>query len=390
MKKRELLMIIIVLLLGIGAFTGYSLFASDGQNSVKQPEQKAQSIEEIQAAEGKPVKVNSVMQQDITITQTFYGTAKPYAEANVQCKYSGKIVSLKGREGDSVQAGETIVQFEKTDDTLDINRAEASKNAALETVKQAESNFETAQKTVARNQELFKQGFLAKQSLDELQNSLQVAQATLSSAREQVKTYDANIQLLRNKMKDLTITAPISGIIDKKNFNENEIPGANDTIYHIVDIHQVYIDIDVPETYISQIRENMPIEVLFDSLSGQKFNGIVERIIPTGNAANRNFTAKVLVQNPDFAIKPGMFARTNAAMESIPNALLLDKKALLQEGDKYYVFKVAGGQAQKAIVDVKYRDERHVGVVSTELTASDQVVIEGARMLSPNDRVNVL
>lgn len=390
MKKRELFIIAVVLLLGIGAFTGYSLFASDGQESAKQPEQKAQSIEEIQAAEGKPVKVSSVTQQDITITQTFYGTAKPYAEANVQCKYSGKIVSLKGKEGDSVQAGETIVQFEKTDDSLAISQAEASKNAMLEAVKQAESNFETAQKTVARNQELFKQGFLAKQSLDELQNQLQVAQATLSSAREQVKTSDASIQMLRNKMKDLTIAAPISGIIDKKIFNENEIPGANDTIYHIVDIHQVYIDIDVPETYISQIRENMPIDVLFDSLSGQKFQGLVERIIPTGNAANRNFTAKVLVQNPDLAIKPGMFARTNAALETIPNALLLDKKALLQEGEKYYVFKVADGQAQKVEVEVKFRDEKSVGVLSMELTPTDQVVIEGARMLSPNDRVKTL
>ena len=389
MKKREFLIGVVIVIIGIGAFKAYSLFASD-QDSVKQPEPQAQSIEEIQAAEGKPVRVSAVAQQDIAITQTFYGTVQPYAEANVQGKYSGKIVMLKGKEGDSVQAGEAIVQFEKTDDSLELNRAEASKNAALEAVKQAESNFETAQKTVARNQELFKEGFLAKQSLDELQNQLQVAQATLSSAREQAKTYDANIQLLRNKMKDLTIAAPITGIIDKKYFNLNEIPGANDTIYHIVDIRQVYVEIDVPESQISQVRENMPIDVVIDSLDGQHFSGVVERIIPTGNAANRNFTAKVLVQNPDLAIKPGMFARTSATVESIPNALLLDKKALLQEGEKYYVFKVADGQAQKVEVTIKFRDEKNVGVFSTELNPNDHVVTEGARMLSPNDRVKTL
>jgi len=390
MKKRELFIITVVLLLGIGAFTGYSLFASDGQDSAKQPEQQAQSIEEIQAAEGKPVRVSAVAQQDIAITQTFYGTVQPYAEANVQGKYSGKIVMLKGKEGDSVQAGEAIVQFEKTDDTLELNRAEASKNAAFEAVKQAESNFETIQKTVARNQELFKEGFLAKQSLDELQNQLQVAQATLSSAKEQAKTYDAGIQLLRNKMKDLTIAAPITGIIDKKYFNLNEISGANDTIYHIVDIRQVYVEIDVPESQISQVREQMPIDVMIDSLNGQHFSGVVERIIPTGNAASRNFTAKVLVQNPDLAIKPGMFARTSATVESIPNALLLDKKALLQDGEKYYVFKVADGQAQKVEVAIKFRDEKNVGVFSAELNPNDYVVTEGARMLSPNDRVKTL
>ena len=85
-----------------------------------------------------------------------------------------------------------------------------------------------------------------------------------------------------------------------------------------------------------------------------------------------------------------MFARTSATVESIPNALLLDKKALLQEGEKYYVFKVADGQAQKVEVTIKFRDEKNVGVFSTELNPNDHVVTEGARMLSPNDRVKTL
>ncbi len=389
MKKRDLSVVAIVLLLGIGAFTGYSLFASE-QNSVKQPEQQAQSIEDIQAAEGKPVRVSQVTQQDITITQTFYGSITPYAEANVQCKFGGTIVMLKGKEGDSVTAGEPVVQFDKKDIELQLQQAQASKNAASEAVNQAESNFATVKKTAERNQELFKGGFIARQSLDEIQNQVQLAQATVASAKEQVKTAEAQIQLLRNSMKDLTMTAPIDGIIDEKHFNVNEIPASGDVIYHVVDIRQVYVDIEVPETHISQIRENMPIDVVIDSLNGQQFSGVVERIIPTGNAANRNFTAKVLVQNADLSIKPGMFARANAKVESFPNALMLDKKALLKELEQYYVFKVTDGQAQKVAVNVKFRDENSVGVLSDELTQADQVVIEGARMLAQNDRVKVL
>lgn len=389
MKKKGLFIIMIVLTLGVAAFAGYSLFAST-QGFADEPEQQAKSVEEIQAAEGKPVRVSPVTQQDIALTQTFYGTVQPYAEANVQCKFGGTIVMLKGKEGDSVTAGEPIVRFDKKDHELQLQQMQAAKNAALEAVNQAESNFETIKKTAERNKELFKDGFVARQSLDEIQNQEKVAQAALASAKEQVKTADAQIQLLRNTMTDLTITAPIDGIIDEKHFNMNEIPASGDVIYHIVNIRRVYVDIEVPETHISQIRENMPIDVVIDSLNGQQFSGIVERIIPTGNAASRNFTAKVLVENADLAIKPGMFARADAKIESIPNALLLDKKALLQEQNHYYVFKVADGQAQKAMVDVKYRGENRVGVISTELTSSDQVVIEGARMLSPNDRVNVL
>ena len=161
-------------------------------------------------------------------------------------------------------------------------------------------------------------------------------------------------------------------------------------IYHIVDIDRVYIEVEVPETHIAQIREKMAVTVAVDSLNGQEFSGVVERIIPTGNRDNRNFTAKVLVQNPDRLIKPGMFSRVNVTLETIPNALSFDKKALLKEGGEYYVFKVRDGQVEKVRVDVKHRNTQTVAVSSEELSPQDQIVIEGVKMLRPNDRVKVL
>ena len=78
MKKNIRLITTGIVILGIGAFSGYSLFASD-RETPKEAAPKAQSIEEIQANQGKPVKVASVSQQNIEVTQTFYGTAAPFA-----------------------------------------------------------------------------------------------------------------------------------------------------------------------------------------------------------------------------------------------------------------------------------------------------------------------
>ncbi len=389
MLKRVLLIGSLMLLtLTIGYQANSLISNTDGD--VKAANAETRSIEDIQAAQGKPVKVGSVTQQDLALSQTFYGTIRPFAEANVQGKYSGQIVLLKGQEGDSVKAGEVIVKFDQKDLQLQLQQAQSARNAAQQSVKQAESNFQTAQKTTSRHQELLKDGFVAKQTMDEIQNQLQAAQAGFGSAKEQVKTAEAQIQILKNMLKDLTITAPISGIIDEKHFNLNEISDPKDVIYHIVDIHQVYVEVEVPETYISQIKEGMSLDVLFDSLNGQQFTGVIAHVIPTGNAASRNFIAKVLVDNPDQIIKPGMFARVNVCLESIPNALVVNKKAVLKEQDQYYVFKVANNQAEKVRVNVKHRDENSVAVLSDQLTAHDQIVVEGAQMLTANDRVRIL
>jgi multidrug efflux pump subunit AcrA (membrane-fusion protein) len=57
----------------------------------------------------------------------------------------------------------------------------------------------------------------------------------------------------------------------------------------------------------------MQVTVSFNALADQAFVGIVETILPSGSTSNRTFTVKVLVENPDQVIKPGMFANVNMA-----------------------------------------------------------------------------
>jgi len=147
---------------------------------------------------------------------------------------------------------------------------------------------------------------------------------------------------------------------------------------------------EVPETYISQIKEKMNVEVFFDPLADQKFSGVIDRILPKSDSQSRNFLAKAVVKNPERAIKAGMFARVNVAIKSLPGALVIDKNALVKEGENYYVFKVVESQVKKVAVEVKHREDTTAAVVSTELQPDDQVVVEGADRLKPDDRINIL
>ena len=402
MIKKILTLSLIVLAAMIGGAIASFVFSSKDAvgESAKPPSQQvenaatvgsvSQKSEDSQVSQGKPVQVAQVTQENIELAQTFYGTAIPFAKTNVQTKHGGQITFLKGKEGDRVEAGEVIVKFDKQDTNLELQQASASKNSALQSVKQAESNYALIETDLKRYQQLLKDGFVSRQDIDSLENQLQVAQATLESAREQVKNADATIKILQNTLKDMVITAPISGLIDEKNFNLNEIAGAEAVLYHLVNTDQVYIEVEIPETYISAIHEQMAVNVTFDSLNGRTFHGLVERIIPTGNSQNRTFTAKVLVENSEQLIRPGMFARVDVSLESIQNVLVLNKKALLKEGENYYVFKVSGNQVEKVEVTVKHRDGQQVAVLSDALRPQDQVVVEGVRMLQNDDRVHVL
>lgn len=251
----------------------------------------------------------------VPVGQVFYGTATPYDETNIQSKQGGTITMLKAKEGDMVSEGEVLVRFDDSDVQLELERAKSSKNSTLQQVQQAESNFKTVQTNFERTQKLFDEQLVSKQELDNVANQLEAARASLNSARETVTQADTQISIIQNSLKDFQVTAPISGVVDKKNYNLGEVYQGGSVIYHLIQINRIYVEVEVPETYIQKIKEKMNVKVVFDALEDQTFSGVVDRILPSSAEDNRNFTAKVLVQNPELTIKPGMFARVEVALE---------------------------------------------------------------------------
>ncbi len=262
----------------------------------------------------KPEKPQSPAPIPDANTHTFYGTAAPLAEVNVQSKQGGTIIVLNGNEGDAVQKGDILVQFDDSEQQLNLEKSRSSKNATLQQVRQAKTTLKSAKTNLDRNRELFKDGLISQQQMDNLQNAVDAAQSSLNSARENANQADTQIALLEKGLENFVVHAPISGIIDGKNYNLQEIYRANDVLYHIVNIDEVYVNVDVPETYIKQIREGMPVSVTFNALGEQAFSGILETVLPSGTTGNRTFTVKVRVKNPGQSIKPGMFASVAIAL----------------------------------------------------------------------------
>lgn len=261
-------------------------------------------------------QVTALEEETTILAQTFYGTVAPFAEANVQSEQGGTIVLLNAKEGDAVEKGAIIVRFDNSDTQLELEQAVSSKKSYQQKVQEAESNFKTTQANADRYQKLFDDGFISTQQLDDIQNQLESARYSLNSAKENVTQAEAQIKLIKNTLNDFQIQAPISGFVNEKNYNLREVYKSSDVIYHLVNIDQVYIEIDIPEAYIGKIREQMPADVQFDALDGRMFPARIEAILPSGTADNRTFTVKALVKNADHAIKPGMFARVNIVLDS--------------------------------------------------------------------------
>ncbi len=280
-----------------------------GQRTIPVPQRDRAVPQKNMVMKDETVKKTTDTEPNTPLAQTFYGTVVPYAEANVQSRQGGTITLLTGQEGDYVKKSEVLVRFDERDTQLQRQQAIALKNSTLQQVNQAKSNFQTIQSNVNRYRKLFEDGFVSKQQVDELVNQLASANASLHSAQESVTQAEVQVKIIENTLRDFQVKAPIRGLIDEKRYNVGEVYQGGAVIYHLINIDQVYVEVEIPETYLRQIREGIAVSVVFDAIGEQSFPGILETILPSGTADNRSFIAKVFVQNPDHRIKPGMFAR---------------------------------------------------------------------------------
>ncbi|MCU0897766.1 MAG: efflux RND transporter periplasmic adaptor subunit, partial [Burkholderiales bacterium] len=179
------------------------------------------------------------------------------------------------------------------------------------------------------------------------------------------------------------IRAPFDGVVLTKSANvgDNITPFSNalDTkgaVVTMADMATLEVEADVAESSLAKIRVDQPAEIQLDAIPGERFAGVVSRIVPTVDRAKATVLVKVRFANPDPRVLPDMSAKV-AFLERAPTAeerkpvAAVQKAAVLGEGAARHVFVVKDGVAEKRTVE-------------TGAVLGDLVAVRG---LAPGDRV---
>lgn len=320
------------------------------------------------------VKTAPVVRRGIKSTIRVVGAVKAPNQATISAKIPGKLERILADVGDRVEAGQTLVQIERTDLELTVRQAEAA-------VAVAEANFYQAKTEWERCQELCDKGIASRQQYDLAKSAFDVAEASVKQAK-------ADLGLAKHQLENADVTTLFGGVVTHKYVNIGERVSPGQPLLKVAQIDPVEVTIGVSDKRFSELKLGQPVIVRVDGYPGEEFVGTVTKIQPAVDPTTRTFTVTAEVANSDERLKPGMFARAEIEVGYRENALVMPKAATLEEEGRYFAVAVKNDRARRTAIELGYQDGDLIEIVSG-LSEGELVVLEGAYALAEGAPVQV-
>lgn len=351
--------------------------AAETSKPAAAPDESAQAPA---AAEQKPVElsiVHPVMEQ-IVEPVVGTGTIAATQKSNIGPSVSGVLEKTFVSVGDRVKQGDPLFEIRQNDYITRLEEAQFQ-------VKLAEADFTNAKSEFERISELNAGGVVSKGQMDKIQAQYSISEARLGIAR-------ANLAKARQALDDTVVRAPYDGVIVYQYKYNGEFlstmggpamemgggggaPGGGGGGRGVFDISKIDIVaaiVEIPETKLRFVRLGTPGTVRIDGMD-KEYPSQVHVINDQVDPVSRKVQLRLAILNPDYAIKPGLFARATLTTDPRP-AITLDRRAVLGPQDAQYVFLAVDGRAKQVKITGRELDARRVEILQG-LTPEDRVLI---------------
>ena len=362
MKKRWLERIFVysgVLLALSGILLLADVYAKSSQTRIEQTrvESMSENAEENGSAK---VKTCTVFYQPLTDILELPGTVEAYYDIDLASKMGGSVEWIGYDEGDRVKKGDKLLQ-------VDVRVIQAQ-------VERAKSAYELAQLKFARTKNLFTKQVVSPDDYDNAQADLRSASAALAEAEA----------LLANG----SLFSPIDGILDRRLVDCGEHIAEGQTVMKIVAIDKVKVVYNVPEKDIHHFQTGNQVRLHVSNGSIHETTGTIQFVAMSADPSARTYPLKVVVENQDQSLRPGMIVRAALVRRQIDAGIAVPFFTIVEREIGKSVFVVEDGVAVERPIEYGMYQNGMVEIVKG-LAVGDRLVVVGQRNLFNGQKVSV-
>jgi len=297
------------------------------------------------------VLTGGIVKRPFGATIEAVGTAMANESVEITSKTSNTITAIRFKDGDRVQAGAVLVEFD---------RAQAAAATA-----EAEANLAESRNQYARGRDLSVTQALSKAQLDQLETAVKTGEARLAAARA--------------RLADTVIRAPFSGRTGFRRVSIGGLVNPGSVITTLDDSSIIKLEFTLPQNYLKDLSINLPIEATAEGLGDRVFSGKISAIGSRIDPVSRSIAVRAEIPNADGELKPGLFMKVRLRTAAVPT-IMIPEEALVPEQGKTFVFIVDGEQAKRLEVTTGGREPGSVAILSG-LNGDETLIVEGMQRI---------
>lgn len=357
------------------------------------------------------VALVSPAQGQVQLTATGYVVALVYAK--VASKVPGRIAEIFVDEGQTIEKGSRVARLEDVDFKTQLATARARAAAARAKIAVARASLTEIKVQIERETPMVAKGITAQATLDDLQARRGSAEAAVRAAEAEAAAADADTKALEVQLGSYEIITPISGtVVDKLvKVGEGVSPGfGTPGVIEVIDMTSLVVEVDVPETRLSQVAVDAPCEIVLDAYPSKRYRGAVKEIGRRVNRSKATVPVKVRFVDRDAAIEAGGAAGkapSNGSLDILPDmaarvsflsapldakaidtppTLTVPARAVVQRNGRDVVFVVDEDEVRMTAVSVGKADGDGRELV-TKLPPGTKVVLDPPASLGDGQKV---
>jgi HlyD family secretion protein len=366
----------------------------------------------------------------------------PHHKINVNSKVTGRVAWIGVEKGDKVKEGQVLVRLEDDEFRAQYNQAKGAAEAAQayldelehgsrpEEVQQAQHNLDEIQATLAddkstldRTHQLFGQGVVSRQSLDDATAKYEADQQRANSllrafqlvklgpraeeiarARGSLVQSEGQEAYAKSQLDATLIRAPVSGTILERTAEKGELVtaqfasgaegGPQGEVVALADLDDIQADLDIAQDDFAKLSPRQKAIITVDAFPDRKYDGVIAEMSPEANRQKATVEVKVEILKPDSYLRPEMNTtvkfladETPKTTSSQPKGVFVPATAVRDQAGKRVVFIAFDGKALLRPVEIL--SQRSGGFLVTGLVGGENVITTAAPSLKDGDKIKI-
>lgn len=326
--------------------------------------------------------------RDIIQLVSATGKIRPEVEVKISPEVAGEIIELPVIDGQPVKKGDLLVKIRPDDYIARVKQAEAALSAAQADSLQRKAQMLNDGLDLRRAQDLFSKRLISETDFKGTETKSQVSTASYESSLHQIDVARSSLEQSKVLLDKTVIYAPMGGTISAMNSELGErVVATGDfvgtEVMRVADMDSMEARVEVNENDVVNVKVGDPVRVQVDAYPGKQFQGTVKRIASTASVKNEgtqqevtNFEVRILVNHPEYQLRPGMSASVDIETQAVKNAVSVPIQSVTVR---------SRGTGQTPEQMKQDREKEQQGVSSAEAETQDRKKLERVVFVKQGD-----